>query len=81
MISDNVSTLMAVVEQLVLGRDGLVRSAKTRTDIGVTNRPIVKPFPWKLQNFNYEIIFMKSDTSKDCILKLYNENNQNIFTK
>lgn len=36
---------LAVIERLIPGNDGLVRSAVIRTKDGVTNRPIVKLYP------------------------------------
>ena len=36
---------LAVVEELIQGKDGLTRAAKIRTNNGVTNRPIVKLYP------------------------------------
>jgi transposase InsO family protein len=36
---------LAVVEELVKGNDGLIRSAKIRTQNGLTNRAIVKLYP------------------------------------
>ena len=36
---------LAVVQDLVKGNDGLVRSATIRTSTGVTNRPITKLYP------------------------------------
>jgi hypothetical protein len=36
---------LAVVEELITGRDGLTRAAKIRTKNGVTNRAIVKLYP------------------------------------
>ena len=36
---------LAVVEELVPGNDGLVRSAKVQTKNGLTHRPIVKLYP------------------------------------
>ena len=36
---------LAVVEELIVGGDGLVRAANIRTSNGKTNRPIVKLFP------------------------------------
>ena len=39
---------MAVVTDLVTGRDGLVRAATLRTANGTTNRPITKLYPLEL---------------------------------
>ena len=36
---------LAVVEELITGKDGLVRAANIRTSTGQTNRPIVKLYP------------------------------------
>ena len=36
---------LAVVESLVAGNDGLVRSANIRTKNGITNRPVLKLYP------------------------------------
>lgn len=41
---------LAVVQELIHGKDGLVRSAKIRTDTCVTNRPIVKLYPLEVIN-------------------------------
>ena len=39
---------MAVVESLVTGKDGMVRSANIRTKNGMTNRPVTKLYPLEL---------------------------------
>jgi hypothetical protein len=39
---------LAIVEEVIRGRDGLVRSAKLRTKDGVTNRPITKLYPLEI---------------------------------
>ena len=36
---------LAVVEELITGKDGLVRAANIRTSTGRTNRPIIKLYP------------------------------------
>ena len=36
---------LGVIEELIYGKDNLVRSAKIRTSKSVTNRPIVKLYP------------------------------------
>ena len=41
---------LAVVQDLVRGKDGLVRSAVIRTDSGITNRPIVKLYPLEIHH-------------------------------
>lgn len=41
---------MAVVESLVTGNDGMVRSAIIRTKNGVTNRPVAKLYPLELSD-------------------------------
>lgn len=41
---------MAIVESLVKGNDGLVRSATIRTRNGVTNRPVAKLYPLELSS-------------------------------
>lgn len=43
--SPRISWKMAIVEELIVGRDGLVRAANIRTCNGKTNRPIVKLYP------------------------------------
>ncbi|XP_069114290.1 uncharacterized protein [Argopecten irradians] len=40
---------IAVVEDLVYGRDNLVRSAVIRTSSGITNRPIIKLYPLEVR--------------------------------
>lgn len=50
-IHDDTSRLtwkLAVVEELVRGRDGFIRSATVRTQNGLTNRPIVKLYPLEI---------------------------------
>ena len=39
---------MAVIEDLIMGGDGLVRAATIRTSTGTTNRPITKLYPLEL---------------------------------
>ena len=41
---------MAVVENLVKGNDGLVRSVSIRTKNGATNRPVSKLYPLELSD-------------------------------
>ena len=41
---------LAVVEDVVKGNDGLIRSTKLRTNNGVKNRPIVKLYPLEVNN-------------------------------
>ena len=41
---------MAVMENLVTGNDGMVRSAIVRTKNGVTNRPVAKLYPLELSD-------------------------------
>ncbi len=41
---------LAVVTELVYGKDGIVRSAKLRTKMGNTTRPIVKLYPLEVAN-------------------------------
>ena len=36
---------LAVVEELITGRDGSVRAAKVKTKHGLSTRPIVKLYP------------------------------------
>ena len=43
--SPRINWKMAVVEELIIGGDGLVRAANIRTCNGKTNRPIVKLYP------------------------------------
>ena len=43
---------MAVVEELTIGRDGLVRAASIRTSNGKTNRPIVKLYPLEVNSLS-----------------------------
>ncbi len=45
---------LAKVQELIRGKDGLVRSAVVKTDSGVTNRPIVKLFPLELHDHDNE---------------------------
>ena len=39
---------LAVIENLIRGRDGLVRAAHIRTSTGYTNRPVTKLYPLKI---------------------------------
>ena len=39
---------LAVIEELVKGKDRLIRSAVIRTSNGVTNRPIAKLYPMEI---------------------------------
>lgn len=41
---------LAIVQELIRGNDGLVRSAVVKTDSGITNRPIVKLFPLEIHD-------------------------------
>ena len=41
---------LAVVEELIVGGDGLVRAANIRTSNGRTNRPIVKLYPLEVSS-------------------------------
>ena len=41
---------LAVVQDLVRGKDGLIRSAVIKTDTGITNRPIVKLYPLEIRS-------------------------------
>ncbi|XP_053388629.1 uncharacterized protein LOC128551740 [Mercenaria mercenaria] len=43
---------LAVVQQLIPGKDGLFRSAVVKTSTGVTNRPLVKLFPLEVRQEN-----------------------------
>ena len=43
---------LAYVQELIYGKDGLVRSAIIRTKTGITNRPINKLYPLEL---NYQV--------------------------
>lgn len=43
---------LAVVQQLILGNDGLIRSAVIKTRNGATNTPIVNLYPLEVQNKN-----------------------------
>ena len=49
---------MAVVEQLIWGKDGYARAANIRYDEGRTNRPIAKLYP-------LELSFPNSDDDKE----------------
>ena len=41
---------LAVIEELIVGNDGITRAARIRTSTGVTNRPIVKLYPLEMSN-------------------------------
>jgi len=43
---------MAVIDDLVVGRDGLVRAATIRSSYGTTSRPITKLYPIELNEEN-----------------------------
>ncbi|XP_071176258.1 uncharacterized protein [Mytilus edulis] len=43
---------LAVVQDLVRGKDGLIRSAVIKTDTGITNRPIVKLYQLEIRSTN-----------------------------
>ena len=43
---------MAVVEQLIRGKDGYARAANIRYSEGKTNRPIAKLYPLELSSTN-----------------------------
>ena len=47
---------MAVVEDLIVGRDGLVRAATIRTSNGTTSRPITKLYPIELNEADDAIV-------------------------
>ena len=40
---------LAVVQELIRGKDGLIRTAVVKTDTSVTNCPIVKLYPLELK--------------------------------
>ena len=48
--SNRIKWKLAIVRELISGRDGLVRSAVIKTENGITNRPIVKLFPLEVRN-------------------------------
>ncbi|XP_062590223.1 uncharacterized protein LOC134251820 [Saccostrea cucullata] len=47
---------LAVVEELIQGRDGFVRAATLRTKNGLTNRPIVKLYPIEVNENELKIL-------------------------
>ena len=40
--------LLAVIEELITGEDGLIRAASIRTSTGQTNQPIIKLYPLEM---------------------------------
>ena len=48
---------IAVVNDLITGRDGIVRAATLCTANGITNRPICKSYPLELMRLSYLLIF------------------------
>jgi len=58
---------MAVIESVVTGNDGRVRSANVRTRNGVTNRPVTKLYPLEVMNKSEaEAIRDKKVTEDSC---------------
>ena len=53
--SNRVIWKLAIVQDLIRGKDGFVRSAIIKTDTGITNRPIVKLYPLEYKGPNSEI--------------------------
>ena len=58
---------MAVVEQLIQGRDGYVRAANIRYSEGKTNRPIAKLYPLELSFNNCDKNKEQHDTTTNVI--------------
>ena len=50
------SWYLAVIEELIIGNDGLVRAAIIRTSTGHTNRPIVKLYPLEVTSAETTVI-------------------------
>ena len=50
---------LAVVEELIVGGDGLIRTANIRTSMGRTNRPIVKLYPLEINSCS-EVMSLQS---------------------
>ena len=50
------SWLLAVIEELITGNNGLVRAAIIRTSTGCTNRPIVKLYPLEITSVETTVI-------------------------
>lgn len=48
--SNRIMWKLAIVQDLVRGKDGLIRSAVIKSDTGVTNRPIVKLYPLEVND-------------------------------
>ena len=52
---------LAVIEELITGKDGLVRAANIRTSTGRTNRPIVKLYPLEVTSSEAPATNSKND--------------------
>jgi len=66
---------LAVVEELIYAKDGLLRAAIIRTSNDITNRPVTKLYPLEFSTNNYQL--RKSE-------KLKNKNNlmfQEIYAR
>ena len=66
LVHDNGSRInwkLAIVDNLIKGNDGLMRSATVRTRHGVTNRPVAKLYPLELTSeVNTDIINNRDTT-------------------
>ena len=58
---------MAIVEGLVTGNDGRVRSATIRTSSGVTNKPVMKLYPLEVTDkTDAELICQEKTIVESC---------------
>ena len=62
---------MAVVEQLLQGKDGYTRAANIRYSGGKTNRPIAKLYPLEVSSINSDHVQdTTTDTATSCVSQL-----------
>jgi len=60
---------LAVIEELLKGKDGLVRAANIRTALGRTNRPIARLIPLEVSSETTELNTTSSDLSSNTSVK------------
>ena len=56
---------LAVIEELITGKDGLVRAANIRTSTGRTNRPIIKLYPLEVSSSSNSEASTNDDPQSD----------------
>ena len=69
--SSRITWKLAVVDELIFGKDGLIRAVKLRTSYGLTNRPIFKLYPIEVYDNSMSTQHMSSLESKSRIEARY----------